>query len=356
MWQNDSTLTQIRWFVAPPGARAIPFPTYYGSGIWRDIWMLPTPVGSEVDPAAWDRGLNSDGYRGRSFCGGARAWIEGGVHGVDPAFATDNNGRSPCCGVRPQLGSLGSGSGLRSRQWNFSTLGSGSALVSSQSYGYRQPSLVASGSGLVSDQYSRHVQPSLVGSGSGLVSRQGYQYLQVGLIGSGSGLISVQEADVAIVGEIRAFAGGTVPINWLECNGAMVSQTTYAALYAALSATWGPGGIGTFSLPDLRGRALRGRGGISDAILGNTVGAIGGERTHLLVPGEGTIENHAHGPGAGTDYWLTGTGGASNISGGSGPTVDFATVTAAAGPTPATTAHNNTGQSAVVLLCVYAGP
>ena len=38
--------------------------------------------------------------------------------------------------------------------------------------------------------------------------------------------------------------------NWLACNGAAVSRTTYAALYAAAGTVWGAGkGSTTFNLP-----------------------------------------------------------------------------------------------------------
>jgi microcystin-dependent protein len=50
-----------------------------------------------------------------------------------------------------------------------------------------------------------------------------------------------------------------VPAGWLLCDGSAVSRTTYANLFAAIGINFGGGdGIGTFNLPDLRGRFLRG--------------------------------------------------------------------------------------------------
>lgn len=50
-----------------------------------------------------------------------------------------------------------------------------------------------------------------------------------------------------------------VPTGWLECNGAAVSRTTYASLFAAISTKWGVGdGSTTFNLPETRGEFLRG--------------------------------------------------------------------------------------------------
>ena len=65
----------------------------------------------------------------------------------------------------------------------------------------------------------------------------------------------------APVGLIAPFGGavGEVPTGWLLCNGAAVSQTTYASLYAVVGANaFGSDGGGNFYLPDLRGRVVAG--------------------------------------------------------------------------------------------------
>lgn len=60
-------------------------------------------------------------------------------------------------------------------------------------------------------------------------------------------------------GAIEVFAMTTAPTGWLKCNGAAVSRTTYAALFAAIGTTFGVGdGATTFNLPDLRGEFVRG--------------------------------------------------------------------------------------------------
>jgi microcystin-dependent protein len=62
-----------------------------------------------------------------------------------------------------------------------------------------------------------------------------------------------------IVGEVAFFALNTPPSGWLKANGALVSRTTYAALFAAIGTTFGVGdGSTTFALPDLRGEFPRG--------------------------------------------------------------------------------------------------
>jgi len=60
-------------------------------------------------------------------------------------------------------------------------------------------------------------------------------------------------------GTIIHYAGRTVPSGWLICNGANVSRTDYAALFAAIGTTYGAGnGSTTFGLPNLNGRFLEG--------------------------------------------------------------------------------------------------
>ena len=60
-------------------------------------------------------------------------------------------------------------------------------------------------------------------------------------------------------GTVLYFAGSAAPAGWLKANGAAVSRTAYAALFAAIGTTYGAGdGRSTFNLPDLRGEFLRG--------------------------------------------------------------------------------------------------
>ena len=60
-------------------------------------------------------------------------------------------------------------------------------------------------------------------------------------------------------GAVLYFAGRTAPAGWLKANGAAVSRTAYAALFAAIGTTYGLGdGRSTFNLPDLRGEFIRG--------------------------------------------------------------------------------------------------
>lgn len=98
--------------------------------------------------------------------------------------------------------------------------------------------------------------------------------------------------------------GSTAPAFYLFVYGQNVSRTTYAALFAVLSTSYGSGdGATTFGLPDLRGRAILGKddmGGSSanrltnqtGGIDGDTLGATGGTETHALTAAQGPAHTH----------------------------------------------------------------
>ena len=61
------------------------------------------------------------------------------------------------------------------------------------------------------------------------------------------------------VGGIMYFAKSNCPNGFLKANGAAVSRTTYAKLFAAIGTTFGAGdGATTFNVPDMRGEFVRG--------------------------------------------------------------------------------------------------
>ncbi|MEL6317754.1 MAG: tail fiber protein, partial [Pseudomonadota bacterium] len=66
-------------------------------------------------------------------------------------------------------------------------------------------------------------------------------------------------SDGVPVGQVGYTAGASAPTGWLLANGATVSRTTYADLFAVIGETYGAGdGSTTFALPDLRGYFIRG--------------------------------------------------------------------------------------------------
>ena len=61
------------------------------------------------------------------------------------------------------------------------------------------------------------------------------------------------------VGTVLPFAGSSTPAGYVLCNGAAVSRTTYAALFAVIGTTYGAGnGSTTFNLPNYTDKFLQG--------------------------------------------------------------------------------------------------
>jgi phage-related tail fiber protein len=68
----------------------------------------------------------------------------------------------------------------------------------------------------------------------------------------------VQDATGSRTAEIAFFSRTTAPAGFLKANGAAISRTTYADLFAIIGTNFGAGdGSTTFNLPDLRGEFLR---------------------------------------------------------------------------------------------------
>lgn len=67
----------------------------------------------------------------------------------------------------------------------------------------------------------------------------------------------------------------TPPAGWLVANGAAVSRTAYAALFAAIGTTYGAGdGSTTFNLPDGRGEFIRGHDQGRGVDIGRVFGSL----------------------------------------------------------------------------------
>ena len=93
-------------------------------------------------------------------------------------------------------------------------------------------------------------------------------------------------------GSVIFFAANAAPTGYLKANGATVSRTTYAALFAAIGTTFGAGdGSTTFVLPELRGEFIR---GWSDGRAVDTGRAFGSSQTDDLKS-----HNHTYIAGAG---------------------------------------------------------
>ena len=92
-------------------------------------------------------------------------------------------------------------------------------------------------------------------------------------------------------GTIVQWPGATAPANWMIADGSAISRTTYASLFAAIGVQYGVGdGSTTFNLPDLKGRVVAGLD--SSQVEFNTLGELGGVKTHTLTTAE--IPSHTH--------------------------------------------------------------
>lgn len=99
---------------------------------------------------------------------------------------------------------------------------------------------------------------------------------------------------MAPAGAVVHFARMSAPSGWLKCNGAAVSRTAYADLFAAIGTAFGIGdGFNTFNLPDLRGEFVRswsdGRNVDSGRAFGTSQGDAIRNITGLISGGGGTF-------------------------------------------------------------------
>lgn len=124
------------------------------------------------------------------------------------------------------------------------------------------------------------------------------------------------------VGVLGFFATTTAPAGWLKANGASVSRTAYAALFARIGTTYGNGnGSSTFNLPDMRGEFVRGlddgRGVDSGRSLGSAQSSQNLSHTHTGTTGNQSAD-HTH---SGTTS--TAGGHTHGLSGGAGGVVQI---------------------------------
>jgi microcystin-dependent protein len=111
------------------------------------------------------------------------------------------------------------------------------------------------------------------------------------------------------IGGMMDFIGPTAPnSSFVLPFGQAISRTTYGTLYSMVGTTFGVGdGTTTFNVPDLRGRVVAGAdgmggslagrlnaAGITGAMNGAGLGAVGGEQAHALTTPELAAHSHAN--------------------------------------------------------------
>ena len=99
--------------------------------------------------------------------------------------------------------------------------------------------------------------------------------------------------DTLPIGAIMPFGGGSVPDDYLLCNGQAVSRTTYAQLFSVIGTNYGVGdGSTTFNVPNLKGKVPVGYDNTQTEF--NSIGKTGGAKTVTLTKNNlpaGTVVN-----------------------------------------------------------------
>jgi len=111
--------------------------------------------------------------------------------------------------------------------------------------------------------------------------------------------------DLTPAGTIIYSARTTAPPGYIKANGAAVSRTTFADLFAAIGTNFGNGnGSTTFNVPDLRGEFIR---GVSDGrsldagrAFGSVQGSAFGQHNHGLSGSVSSSSAGSHGHSGGT--------------------------------------------------------
>ena len=147
---------------------------------------------------------------------------------------------------------------------------------------------------------------------------------------AGAGVTATQAQFIAATtGMISMYAGAAAPTGFLLCDGAAVSRTTYADLFAVTSTSYGVGdGSTTFNVPDLRSSFPVGAGQKQESItvdaasieIGSDLGDItSGHREDGWIRIDGAASGIANGVGftpastlngldSGTTYYLRDAG------------------------------------------------
>jgi microcystin-dependent protein len=121
-------------------------------------------------------------------------------------------------------------------------------------------------------------------------------------------------------GVLTMWSTGTAPTGWLLCNGAAVSRTTYAALFAVIGTTFGAGDTTTtFNLPDYRDRMPIGANTIAASI-----GATGGSKDAIVVSHThtATVTDPGHSHSMTLNVWRGSNAGNTNPAWGGGDRQD----------------------------------
>ena len=165
-----------------------------------------------------------------------------------------------------------------------------------------------------------------------------YSGLDARVTDTESDITALQASNSSPVGEIKIWPAAVAPTRYLLCDGAAVSRTTYADLFAVIGTTYGVGDNSTtFDLPNLKGKVVVGLDVTQTEF--DALGETGGEKTHALTVAELASHVHVWATNSGTNYpgSQTVSVAAQYAAGGDNQTLFMGTVDATGGDDP----HNN---------------
>lgn len=116
-----------------------------------------------------------------------------------------------------------------------------------------------------------------------------------------------EQIDGSMVGMLAFFDQDTPPEGWIRANGAAVSRTLFARLFAKIGTRYGAGdGVTTFNVQDARGRFLRVLDDGKGLDTGRTRGSLQADdnksHTHTATSGDAGAHTHTANTAAGGDH------------------------------------------------------
>ncbi|AIY41593.1 Microcystin dependent protein [Collimonas arenae] len=103
------------------------------------------------------------------------------------------------------------------------------------------------------------------------------------------------------VGEIQIFGFNFAPVDWAQCNGALLPISQYSALFSLLGTNYGGNGQTNFQLPNFAGRTACSQGqgpGLTQRDIGEPFGVEEVTLTSAQIPSHSHAMNIYHQPDA----------------------------------------------------------
>lgn len=287
-----------------------------GNGGTNDWGACIWGIGANYDGAGLNTAYSPAGHYGIS-------WIRGGHVDMIPQLseglyvyqAGSLKGGIGINGIYTTGTFYGGGAGIT--QLNANNLASGTIPDARISGTYTGVNIT--GNAATASKWSAPRTITFTGGATGSVALDGSGNVSVALAVQSSAhthtVAQVTGLDAALIaaappGSVVAFARADAPAGWLKANGAAVSRTSFAALFAAIGTRYGAGdGSTTFNVPDTRGEFIRGlddgRGVDAGRVLGSlqasqnlahvhtATAAAGGEHVHTYtINKQGSSADH----------------------------------------------------------------